>query len=89
MDPEHHIQGVLDRVQEEHLKRHYFSKDPAINAIKWDSWEEFLTRVANSCGRLLKGGEPDLNSVAKMVLNDFQRGKLPYYVVPPKAQSKS
>jgi len=24
-----------------------------------------------------------LASVAKMVLNDFQRGKLPYYVLPP------
>ena len=32
---------------------------------------------------LMQGGEPDINAVAKMVLNDFQRGKLPYFVKPP------
>ena len=30
-----------------------------------------------------QGGEPDVNTVAKMVLNDFQRGKLPHFVKPP------
>jgi nuclear GTP-binding protein len=33
-------------------------------------------------GKLLKKGEPDLNAVARIVLNDLQRGKLPYYVAP-------
>ena len=32
---------------------------------------------------LLKGGESNISSSAKMVLNDFQRGKLPYYMKPP------
>lgn len=31
----------------------------------------------------LQGGEPDVPTVAKMVLNDFQRGRLPYFVKPP------
>lgn len=31
----------------------------------------------------LKGGDACLSSAAKMVLNDFQRGKLPYFVKPP------
>lgn len=43
-----------------------------------------MTKIAHSSGRLLKGGDPDINSIAKLVLNDFQRGKLPYYVMPPK-----
>ena len=30
----------------------------------------------------MQGGEPDINSVAKMILNDFQRGKLPHFVKP-------
>merc|ERR1711860_249012 len=34
-------------------------------------------------GKLLKGGEPDVNTVAKMVLNDWQRGKIPFFVPPP------
>ena len=32
---------------------------------------------------IIKGGEPDVNGVAKIVLNDFQRGRLPYFVKPP------
>jgi nuclear GTP-binding protein len=31
----------------------------------------------------LKGGESNISSAAKIVLNDFQRGKLPFYTVPP------
>lgn len=30
-----------------------------------------------------QGGQPDISTVAKMVLNDWQRGKLPYFVLPP------
>lgn len=49
-------------------------------------------------GKLIKGGEPDLNNVAIQVINDFQRvsilsfflsswwqGKLPYFIAPPRA----
>merc|ERR1712004_901523 len=31
---------------------------------------------------LFKKAEPDVTTVAKMVLNDFQRGRLPYFVNP-------
>jgi len=34
-------------------------------------------------GRLLKGGEPDLDTVAKIMLSDWVRGKIPYFVAPP------
>ncbi|KAL5969434.1 Nucleolar GTP-binding protein 2 [Taenia solium] len=43
----------------------------------------FLELVAKKTGKLLKGGEPDIVTTAKRVLNDFQRGKLPYFVKPP------
>ncbi|KAK6326130.1 hypothetical protein J4Q44_G00017750 [Coregonus suidteri] len=32
---------------------------------------------------LLQGGEPDLPCVSKMVLNDWQRGRIPFFVKPP------
>ncbi|VDM01474.1 unnamed protein product [Schistocephalus solidus] len=43
----------------------------------------FLQLVARKTGKLLKGGEPDIITTAKRILNDFQRGKLPYFVRPP------
>ena len=30
-----------------------------------------------------QGGEADIDTVSKMILTDFQRGKLPYFVAPP------
>jgi nuclear GTP-binding protein len=45
--------------------------------------EEFLEKLARIKGRLLKGGEPDIEGVAKIVLNDWVRGKIPYFVPPP------
>jgi hypothetical protein len=35
-----------------------------------------------------QGGESCISSAAKMVLNDFQRGKLPYFVKPPGCENE-
>jgi nuclear GTP-binding protein len=37
----------------------------------------------------LKGGEPDQESVAKIILNDWIRGKIPYFAMPPDKQGSS
>merc|ERR1712045_366623 len=53
---------------------------------KIKSWKDnidFLEQLAKKSGRLLKGGEPDINAVSKIVLNDFNRGKLPFFTPPP------
>lgn len=49
----------------------------------WEGTEDFLTQLAKQSGRLLRGGEPDLNTTAKGMLYDWQRGKIPYFTVPP------
>lgn len=75
-NPEDYIGPLLERVRSEYLMKTY----------KIESWEDattFLEKLAFRYGKLLKKGEPDVPTVAKMVLNDFQRGKLPYYVFPP------
>ncbi|KAI9931103.1 hypothetical protein ASPWEDRAFT_34366 [Aspergillus wentii DTO 134E9] len=75
-NPEQYIPAVLKRVQPKHLERTYGVKnceDPI----------EFLSILARKGGRLLRGGEPDLDGVAKMVINDFLRGKIPWFTPPP------
>ena len=44
--------------------------------------------MARKSGRLLKGGEPDSDGVARMVINDFLRGKLPWFTPVPKAEGR-
>ena len=48
-------------------------------------WLIFLCRS----GRLLPGGEPDFHAVSVNVINDYQRGKLPYFVAPPLAEGET
>ena len=45
---------------------------------------DFLSKLALKNGRLMKGGEPDIKSVSVNMINDWQRGKLPFFVPPPK-----
>ncbi|BCR83217.1 putative GTPase NOG2 [Aspergillus chevalieri] len=75
-NPEQYIPAVLKKVQPKHLERTYGVKNV-------DDPIEFLSVLARKGGRLLKGGEPDLDGVAKMVINDFLRGKIPWFTPPP------
>lgn len=70
------IDAILDRVKEEHIKKMY-------NVEKWTDSADFLQQLALATGRLGKGGEPNVNEVAVKMINDWQRGKLPYFVPPP------
>lgn len=75
-NPEQYIPGVLRKVQPKHLERTYGVKNPSDSI-------EFLSVLGRKSGRLLRGGEPDLDGVAKMVINDFLRGKIPWFTPPP------
>jgi nuclear GTP-binding protein len=75
-DAAEHIGEVLRRVKKEHLQRAYKIQD-------WTDDNDFLVQLCRTSGKLLKGGEPDLTTVAKMVLHDWQRGKIPFFVPPP------
>ena len=74
-NPAQYIPAVLRRTQKRHLERTY-----EIKLSEYiDDPIEFLNVLARKGGRLLKGGEADVDGVAKMVLNDFLRGKIPWF----------
>lgn len=75
-DPTEYVGAILERSRKEHVQRTYGLED-------WDSPEDFMTQLAKRNGRLIAGGEPDFNTVAVQVINDWQRGKLPFFVPPP------
>lgn len=60
----------------------------AYKVKSWDGPVDFLTQLARNSGKLLRGGEPDLNTAARMVLYDWQRGKIPYFALPPDYQDR-
>ncbi|XP_073471622.1 nucleolar GTP-binding protein 2 isoform X2 [Aquarana catesbeiana] len=77
--PEDHIAAVLERAKPEYISKAY-------KIDSWENDEDFLEKLAYKTGKLLKGGEPDRQTVSKMVLNDWQRGRIPFFVKPPNAE---
>jgi len=78
-NPEQYIPAVLSKTKPQHIERTY-----ALTG--YENHMVFLELLARKGGRLLRGGEPDVDGVAKMVLNDFLRGKIPWYTPPPKLE---
>ena len=78
-NPEQYIAAVLKKTKPHHIERTY-------NIRGFESPTEFLELMARKSGRLLKGGEADVDGVAKMVLNDFLRGKIPWFTPPPELE---
>lgn len=78
---EEHIPEVLERIKHEYIQRTY-------GIDSWDDAEDFLEQLARKSGKLLPGNQCDLNTVAKQVIHDWQRGRLPYYATPPEPKTK-
>ena len=70
------IGEILKLVKRERIEEIY-------GVTKWETPEQFVDALARKNGRLLKGGEPDMNTTAKKVIYDWQSGNIPYFVPPP------
>mmetsp|Transcript_4909 Transcript_4909/g.10810 ORF Transcript_4909/g.10810 Transcript_4909/m.10810 type:complete len:633 (-) Transcript_4909:328-2226(-) len=79
--PEEYIDAIQEAVKREHIAAMYGL--PKSGDGTWKSSNDLMEKISIKCGRLLKGGEPCLRSAAIMMINDFQRGRLPHYVAPP------
>ena len=75
-EPEMVVPELLERVKKEYLVKTY-------GIGEWADWEDFLDKLAKKYGKLLKKGEGNMRQAAVMLINDVQRGKVPYFVPPP------
>jgi nuclear GTP-binding protein len=81
--PAEHIPALLARVRQEYLERTYGLEHREGGWVGEEGAIVMLSAIAKKSGKLLKGGEPDQEAAAKMVLNDWIRGKIPYFAHPP------
>lgn len=75
-EPEEYVDMIVAKARDSMAKTY---------GISFNSSEDLLERLAVKFGKLQKGGEPNINAVSKMVLHDWIRGKIPYFV-PPQAE---
>lgn len=74
-DPEHYIDYILKKVKPEYIMKHYSLSE------MWNDSEDLLIKIANVRNRKLKGNRPDIDTVARLIIEDFQRGYLPWFVL--------
>ncbi|KAG1748118.1 P-loop containing nucleoside triphosphate hydrolase protein [Suillus lakei] len=75
-DPIAVVEEILARTEHETLQKLY-------TLPQFSSTLEFLTMLALTSGRLLKGGTPDVLSASRHVLMDWNHQKIPYFSVAP------
>ncbi len=75
-DPSYYVTGILGKVKRKLLAKLY-------GIVTWTDTEDFLEKVARRMGKLLKGGIPDVMAASKIIVNDWQRGRIPYFELPP------
>lgn len=78
-DPSQYIDEVISRVKRPYLLQKYKLPDDT----DYKTGEEFLCHVARKMGKLGKGGDPDIEITARIVLKDWQRGQIPFFTMPP------
>lgn len=74
-DPITPIERIMDLIKKEELLIHYKIPD-------FDNAKTFLLHVAKARGKFIKGGIPDFEAAARVVISDWSSGKLKYYSTP-------
>ncbi|KAM9374819.1 guanine nucleotide-binding protein-like 3 [Phaethornis superciliosus] len=73
------VDAILNHCSKQQVMMHYSIPD-------FRNTEEFLTLLAQKRGMLKKGGVPDVENVAKLLLCDWTGAKISYHSQPPGSQ---
>lgn len=74
-DPEDYIDDVLALTGQEAIQACY--------NIDFEDIDDFFEKFSKRYGKLSKGGKPNTDLIAKIVLHDLHRGKIPYHTELP------
>jgi len=81
-DPVTPVQAILQRCPKQQVMLQY-------NVSDFNGTGEFLSLLARGIGKLKKGGIPDQLMAARLVLNDWNSGKIKYFTHPPENPNES
>ena len=76
------VRKIIDKMNLDYLINVY-KLDVGILKNKEISCEKFLYLIGEKMGKYKKGGIVDLDKCARLVINDWNDGKLKYFTVPP------
>lgn len=79
-DPVKPVEAILNRCNKAQVMEKYCVAD-------YSTTMEFLSMFAKRLGKLRKGGVPDILAAAKMILQDWNGGKISFYTHPPERKT--
>ncbi|KAJ1917018.1 nuclear GTP-binding protein nug1 [Mycoemilia scoparia] len=82
-DPVTPVEVIVERCKPEQLQALY-NIPPFQGGVRG-----FLLEVSKQRGRLKRGGVPDIEGAARIVLTDWNTGKIPFYTLPPHTTTTS
>jgi nuclear GTP-binding protein len=74
VDPDIFIGDVIAKAGKATIEKTY--------NIKFEEVEDLFDKMAKRYGKIVKGGEPNVDLISKLILHDFVSGKIPYFTVP-------
>lgn len=74
-DMDMYVEELFKKVKKEVIENAY--------KIEYTDKEDFYVKMGKKYGKLVKGGEPNIDLISKMVLQDYFRGKISCYVECP------
>ena len=80
-DPLSAFNDVLERIRSNYING--FEEFYQVNLQKEVTSEEILEEIAVKRGRILKGGVPDVEETARIVIRELQSGRFQYWELPP------
>jgi len=80
-DPREAVYEIVGRVPKAQLMK-------ALKIPAFSSPDHFLEIIAQMRGKLLKGGISDTKAAAKLILQDWNVGKIPFFTSPPERAGK-
>ncbi|KAJ1949820.1 nuclear GTP-binding protein nug1 [Linderina macrospora] len=81
-DPVTPVNLIVQRCKPQALQAMY-------NVPAFMTTRDFLVRLAIQRGQLKRGGIADVEAAARIVLSDWNKGKIPYYTLPPGMTAKT
>eukprot|EP01060_Flectonema_neradi_P038644 TRINITY_DN8187_c0_g1_i1.p1 TRINITY_DN8187_c0_g1~~TRINITY_DN8187_c0_g1_i1.p1 ORF type:complete len:559 (+),score=145.13 TRINITY_DN8187_c0_g1_i1:52-1728(+) len=76
VDPIRPVELIVERCGVEMLSTIY-------GIGRYNGFEQFMTLLAERKGKLLKGGKPNIDDVCRVVLKDWNDGRIHFYTTPP------
>lgn len=77
-DPIEVVRLIMNKVNDAILKETY-----DLEGVNWETVERFLYYVGDKMKKFKKGGVVDFDKVARLIVKDWNDGKLKYYTKPP------